>query len=326
MDDDLLEEILDDVEALGAQLPGKTVALVCEERARGIAPGAPGRAAWLSSAGERWEMEGDLERAKACYEQAAQDGGDAYLDPRAELVHVLLELGETARVDELLQQLRSDLRAGWSGRFVHETVGEGLELHDRLEEALRWFSAGLTHAQRDDPEAIDLGCLNGRYRVRRALDLPHDRYDELCEQRRREYAADIDNEQRLHTPPRDTGRDARFAVLYWPEKDFRRLVEQWPVLREDYGSDHAEHRSVVEHRLRSLGPEHGEAVVGIGDLDDYLGYVGKRGEKADSAATRAGYAAHLGIQGRFVAWPPGRNDRCWCGSGLKYKRCCGALR
>lgn len=24
-----------------------------------------------------------------------------------------------------------------------------------------------------------------------------------------------------------------------------------------------------------------------------------------------------------IAWPPGRNDPCWCGSGTKYKRCCG---
>jgi uncharacterized protein YecA (UPF0149 family) len=24
------------------------------------------------------------------------------------------------------------------------------------------------------------------------------------------------------------------------------------------------------------------------------------------------------------AWPPGRNDECWCGSGRKYKKCCGA--
>ena len=25
-----------------------------------------------------------------------------------------------------------------------------------------------------------------------------------------------------------------------------------------------------------------------------------------------------------LAWPPGRNDPCWCGSGAKYKRHCGA--
>ena len=22
---------------------------------------------------------------------------------------------------------------------------------------------------------------------------------------------------------------------------------------------------------------------------------------------------------------PGRNDACWCGSGKKYKKCCGAV-
>lgn len=27
-----------------------------------------------------------------------------------------------------------------------------------------------------------------------------------------------------------------------------------------------------------------------------------------------------------VAWPPERNQSCWCGSGTKYKKCCGAGR
>jgi hypothetical protein len=30
-------------------------------------------------------------------------------------------------------------------------------------------------------------------------------------------------------------------------------------------------------------------------------------------------------EARGVAWPPGRNDRCWCGSGRKYKKCCGRV-
>ncbi|WP_066362114.1 SEC-C domain-containing protein [Herbidospora mongoliensis] len=25
-----------------------------------------------------------------------------------------------------------------------------------------------------------------------------------------------------------------------------------------------------------------------------------------------------------IAWPPGRNDSCWCGSDRKYKKCCGS--
>ena len=26
--------------------------------------------------------------------------------------------------------------------------------------------------------------------------------------------------------------------------------------------------------------------------------------------------------GEAIAWPPGRNEPCWCGSGRKYKKCC----
>ena len=26
--------------------------------------------------------------------------------------------------------------------------------------------------------------------------------------------------------------------------------------------------------------------------------------------------------GPMLAWPPGRNDPCWCGSRTKYKKCC----
>lgn len=29
--------------------------------------------------------------------------------------------------------------------------------------------------------------------------------------------------------------------------------------------------------------------------------------------------------GTVVEWPPGRNQVCWCGSGTKYKKCCGGL-
>ncbi|TDC03308.1 SEC-C metal-binding domain-containing protein, partial [Actinomadura bangladeshensis] len=25
-----------------------------------------------------------------------------------------------------------------------------------------------------------------------------------------------------------------------------------------------------------------------------------------------------------LAWPPERNAPCWCGSGRKYKKCCGS--
>ena len=34
------------------------------------------------------------------------------------------------------------------------------------------------------------------------------------------------------------------------------------------------------------------------------------------------YADELDGRALRIAWPPARNDACWCGSGGKYKKCC----
>lgn len=48
-------------------------------------------------------------------------------------------------------------------------------------------------------------------------------------------------------------------------------------------------------------------------------------DERDPAQLRARYAADLGRDlSRTIAWPPGRNEPCWCGSGRKYKKCCAA--
>jgi hypothetical protein len=39
------------------------------------------------------------------------------------------------------------------------------------------------------------------------------------------------------------------------------------------------------------------------------------GRSAGTAAARSERAAQILEQGRATAWPPARNDRCWCGSG-----------
>ena len=93
------DEILDEVEELATTMPAEELARLLEDRAHALAPGSPGRAAWLCYAGERWEMVDDFARAKACFEEAVADGGETFLDPRADLANVLLELGETSRAD-----------------------------------------------------------------------------------------------------------------------------------------------------------------------------------------------------------------------------------
>lgn len=329
LSEELHAAMLDEVESRHG-LPDDENAREFERRASGIPTGEPGRAAWLCYAGEFWELAGDLDRARHCYEDALADGGDTYIDPRAELLGVALDLGETARADELLRELRQAVRDGRAGSFVHEVVGEALEMHGRPAEALRWFDAGLTRSERETPGEPDAVCLNGHFRVRRTLGLPYDRYDALAEEHRAEYQAELeelrDDEEGLLDAPAARG-PVRLAVLYWPSEEYARLVERWPEVTEDYGDDHAEHRALVERHLREISLQRPGTVVVSGTVHDYLAWAKDRGEQAPEASTRASYAAHLARFGDAItAWPPGRNDRCWCGSGLKYKKCCGALR
>jgi uncharacterized protein YecA (UPF0149 family) len=51
--------------------------------------------------------------------------------------------------------------------------------------------------------------------------------------------------------------------------------------------------------------------------------AGTAGIDEDAAEARARAAYEVAQEGGAVTWPPGRNEPCWCGSGKKYKKCCG---
>ena len=58
----------------------------------------------------------------------------------------------------------------------------------------------------------------------------------------------------------------------------------------------------------------------------FTAWCAEGGHQPDSAEARAQYAAHLAqtADPALIAWPPNRNEPCWCGSGHKYKKCCAA--
>jgi uncharacterized protein YecA (UPF0149 family) len=57
-------------------------------------------------------------------------------------------------------------------------------------------------------------------------------------------------------------------------------------------------------------------------VDGLDSYAQQEGLDPNDGDARAGYAAELLRTGDAIAWPPGRNQPCWCGSRLKYKHCC----
>ena len=126
------------------------------------------------------------------------------------------------------------------------------------------------------------------------------------------------------------------VVWAWlPAEEYAHLEHRWPdiadgpAVRDDRGDivSHAEYCRRLEHRLREA-TQAGLGAVRIAPLRTaaYSAWLKTHPEQGrDPAQLRAGYAADLGRDpAQVIAWPPGRNAACWCGSGRKYKKCCAA--
>ncbi|SDS39263.1 SEC-C domain-containing protein [Actinoplanes derwentensis] len=163
--------------------------------------------------------------------------------------------------------------------------------------------------QSTDPvSADDAGLLffllQQRHRTRHTLGLSHDTYDNLADRLETRLA---------RTPPAGADDD----LLFWPEAEFATVVTRWPALTGTYGATWDEHRARLEQRLTRQG---GTPSLLPGVADDLARFAGIGGT-ADANA-RNGYARSLAAGTGLIAWPPARNDACWCGSGAKYKKCC----
>jgi len=138
------------------------------------------RAAVLVEAGENFGYAGDHAEALRMYEAAREDGGPAYVDPRALMVQALYQGGRKDAALQLADALRKD-----SPQLVNTflVLGGFFELVDEAQQAQRWYSMGI--------RAMDSGnvpgsesqyetMLLGRARVRDELGLPRDTLDDAA--------------------------------------------------------------------------------------------------------------------------------------------------
>jgi len=326
-DPDDLGGVLDEIDDLryGSGFGHEDLLAQLEARANALQPGSVGRAEYWSAAADACAMAGEHERAVLLFEQAVADGGDTTINARAALIGALLAAGQHDRVDGLLAELLRDVRAGRAKGVVHEYVAEELEHAGRLKESLRWFSMSVKHL--DDPDVVSLleledltlaeiGSLAGRARVRKTLGMLPDYLDDLSAEFRAAITAGVqhDDVRRLPSP----------VILYWPAPERTRLLDRWPGL-EEVGGSLEEHRARAERVLRSHQGAGSQLRVVFGTVERLLVFAVGKGLDPAESRTRKAYAEQLAESGAGVSWPPGRNEPCWCGSGVKYKRCCGAL-
>ena len=183
-----LDDVDDDLEELEFSLTGQARIDACRARADAIPQGEPGRAEYLTSLAEFLEMEDRLDEAEAAYREALDDGGPTRLHPVGGLLSVSLRRSDDTAVNAINSRLWQLARADQLTESDFEYVADVLEHHGRLREALRWYTVPLRDLDPDeDIELIPVISSNGRERVRKALGLPPDRYDEAAP-RVREFA------------------------------------------------------------------------------------------------------------------------------------------
>jgi hypothetical protein len=283
----------------------------------------------LSLAAEIAERSEDLPLAVTLAGRAAaiaETRGPRFGHARALYGELLLRSGREDEGMAVLGGLRGLLTSDENAIYY---VSEALEQAGHTQVAVRWLTAALEAAlerrnavvsRRGDrvyeqAAVIGFALAQVRHRLRRELDLPHDDHDLLAD-RLREAADEIN--------AREDKEYEGTAVLYWPLDQFNALLLRWPTLADVYGASWHEHRTRLEQGLVALS-ESGEARLAVfaGSVDDLAEYVARHGGDVADSEVRQDYVEHREqTHSTRHLWPPQRNEVCWCGSGVKYKRCC----
>lgn len=256
-------------------------------------------------------------------------------DPRCRRADILMRHGradEAAPIwEEVLRDWPDDVWVFNNAGLEYGAIGD----HDV---ALRWLTPGLELAVRTgDPERLVPQLRRLRAESLAALGREPDTLQTAEPARLPQLPAGFSAVPRPLASARPAGHragNAALAYAWLPADEFALIEQRWPdIAAEDSVRDggglvhHGEYCRRLERTLREAA-DAGLRRLRVATLrrdafDAWVTEAGREGE--DEAALRAGYAAELNRRGAdVVAWPPARNERCWCGSGVKYKKCCAA--
>lgn len=120
--------------------------------------------------------------------------------------------------------------------------------------------------------------------------------------------------------------NAEIALAWFPASEWQKAIEMWPDLLDERPAEHDAYSKRLEATIKLSGELGGHRLyvspLTVAELQE----AALTKDEADTdSSIRAACAAEVLRQGRAIKWPPGRNFPCWCGSGRKYKRCCGPM-
>jgi tetratricopeptide (TPR) repeat protein len=284
----------------------------------------------LLEAAHQWERAGEPGRAVAVLERVLDLGGQDAGFARYQLAERCFSRGDDEQAWAHLQTLEQTGPDAVQGPA--ELVAELLEARGDYETALAWFDRAVPEediaailADAEGAGMLKAIPLFGRQRCRAALGYPEDNGDraaQVAEAERQKWVSQLDT--LAATPHRGTttpgSRPAE--MLVWQRGELDRAHQRWPGVFTD---DIPAHCAASEQRLqRMAAQQHTSRITLITATAEGLAdYLRNEGGDPGEESTRLSYAARARELGHTRTWPPGRNQPCWCGSGGKYKKCCG---
>lgn len=272
---------------------------------------------------------GRFDEAISTMKRALAAGWEGTPDGRHRIAEFLLRAGRADEAHTLYAIMKADTP---EDVWLYNAAGLEYQAVDDHARALQWLSEGLELAlQTGDPERLVDQFSKLRGETLAALGREA---DEL-QARAGMFLANT-AKSRFNRKPLPTVRElpaekaaipgVRFAVAWFPAAEFTAAVTRWPELREGLEvSTYEEYTRELQAQMLRFGAQGMKPDLAPIQVEPYVRWCESEALDAGSSATRSRYAAVLARRGETLAWPPGRNDPCWCGSGRKYKKCCGTV-
>ena len=315
------------------------------ERAIAACEEDPDAAAYLdvldlhSELADAYDRLGRVEEALRHADVLVERGYRCSPDPRCRRAEILTRHGRIAEAAAIWEAVAADTP---DDVWVCNNAGLEYGAIGEHEVALSWLTRGLELAVRTgDPERLvgQLRELRGASLAEfgREPDALQSAVPTPAVAGRGQWLSSLTTgalvEQEIGVAPEPAGQGP-VALAWLPADEYAAWPQRWPdladspLLHDEDGEavTHAVYCRRMEGRLRAHR-ESGVARLSVvpvrsAEFDPWVADTAP--EEPDPSRLRARYAADVARDpSRTIAWPPGRNDPCWCGSGRKYKRCCG---